>query len=89
MKAIVTVIGKDRTGIIAAVSAKLNDWNVNIEDISQTIMNENFVMVMVVNCEKSTIPFDALDGALQDAMKAFGVIVRVNHEDIFNCMQRV
>lgn len=89
MKAIVTVIGKDRTGIIAAVSAKLNEWNVNIEDISQTIMNENFVMVMVVNCEKATIPFDTIDGELSSAMKSYGVSVRVNHEDIFNCMQRV
>ncbi len=89
MKAVVSVIGKDRTGIIAAVSRALADWEINIEDISQTIMQDNFVMIMLVDAEKSTVPFDKIGEKLQDAVKSLGVTVMFQHEDLFNAMQRV
>lgn len=89
MKAVVSVIGKDRTGIIAAVSAKLAEWNINIEDISQTIMQSNFVMIMLVDASASSVAFDKIGGQLQAAVDKLGVTVHVQHEDLFNAMQRV
>lgn len=89
MKAVVSVIGKDKTGIIAAVSAKLAEWNINIEDISQTIMQDNFVMIMLVQTDSAALPIDKIGEALQDAVKHLGVSVRVQHEDLFNAMHRV
>lgn len=89
MKAVVSVIGKDRTGIIAAVSCALKERNINIEDISQTIMQDNFVMIMLVDAANSTTPFDKLCGELQSAVADLGVTVHVQHEDLFNAMQRV
>ncbi len=89
MKAVVSVIGKDRTGIIAAVSGKLNELDINIEDISQTIMQEYFVMIMLTDTAKSKISLDELEDALRDAVGALGVTVHVQHEDLFNAMQRV
>lgn len=87
MKAIVTVIGKDKTGIIAEVSSTLSKMNVNIEDISQTIMQDYFVMMMMtelrtVNLEKTRTELDALG-------KKIGVDIRIQHEDIFNTMHRI
>ncbi len=89
MKAVVSVIGTDKVGIIAAVSAKLAEWNINIEDISQTIMQNNFVMIMLVDAADSVVPFDKLGGELQAAVSNLGVSVHVQHEDLFNAMQRV
>ncbi len=89
MKAVVSVIGKDRTGIIAAVSGKLNELDINIEDISQTIMQEYFVMIMLVDAAKAKISLDGLEGALRTAVGGLGVTVHVQHEDLFNAMQRV
>ncbi|MCH5161922.1 MAG: ACT domain-containing protein [Clostridiales bacterium] len=89
MKAVVSVIGKDRTGIIAAVSARLSALDINIEDISQTIMQEYFVMIMLVDAAKSKVSLEALEGELRAAVGELGVTVHVQHEDLFNAMQRV
>ena len=89
MKAVVSVIGKDRTGITAAVAGALAERNINIEDISQTIMQNNFVMVLLVDTEKSTVHLDKLAGDLQKAVEHLGVTVHVQHEDLFNAMHRV
>lgn len=89
MKAVVSVIGKDRTGIIAAVSGALAERKINIEDISQTIMQNNFVMIMLVDAENSTVPFDRLGEDLQKSVEGLGVVVHVQHEDLFNAMHRV
>jgi len=87
MKAIVTVIGKDQTGIIAAVSGALADLKVNIEDISQTIMQEYFMMLMMVESKAAGIV--EIGGALSELGKRIGVDIRVQHEDIFNAMHRI
>lgn len=85
MKAIVSVIGKDKSGIIAKVSAALAEREVNIEDISQTIVQGNFTMIMV--CELGDkISVAALSDILNETGKAAGVTIRVQHEDIFNAM---
>ncbi len=89
MKAIVSVIGKDRTGIIAAVSVRLAELGINIEDISQTVMQDDFVMIMLVDAAQSTVPFDKIGESLQSAADKLGVTVHVQHEDLFNAMQRV
>lgn len=89
MKAVVSVIGKDRTGIIAAVAGALAERNINIQDISQTIMQNNFVMIMLVDASGSTVPFDKLGEQLQAVVSPLGVTVHVQHEDLFSHMQRV
>ncbi|HHV97405.1 MAG TPA: ACT domain-containing protein [Clostridiaceae bacterium] len=89
MKAVITVIGKDRVGIIAAISAILAESNVNILDISQTIMQEYFTMIMLVDISKSNISFNELAEKLESKGKELALSVRIQHEDIFNSMHRI
>ena len=89
MKAIVTVIGKDQVGIIAGVCTKLADYQVNVLDISQTVMNDYFTMMMVVDTEECTKPFDALAADLADYGQNRGLSVRIQREDIFNAMHKI
>ena len=89
MKAILTVIGKDKPGIIAEVSALLAEENVNIEDISQTVIQSNFTMIMVVDISKSKTPLDGLVQKFNTVGKEMGVEIYVKHEDIYNAMYTV
>ena len=89
MKAIVSVIGRDRTGIIAKVSGKLYEMNVNIEDISQTVMQSAyFTMIMMISLGDDKTVSEVND-ALQSVAQELGVEIRVQHEDIFNSMHRI
>ena len=85
MKAIVSVIGKDKSGIIAKVSAALADNGVNIEDISQTIVQGNFTMMMVCDLGNK-ISVAELADVLDRTGEETGVVIRVQHEDIFYAM---
>ena len=89
MKAIVTVIGKDKLGIIAKVSAVLADNLVNIEDISQTIMQGNFTMIMQCGLEKAKLKISELKEVLLKVGEQIGVSIHVQHEDIFNAMHKI
>ena len=89
MRAVITVVGKDRTGIIAAISQKLSDHKVNIQDISQNVMDEMFAMVMFVDITPCTVPFDALCAELDGVGTEMGMKVHCMHEDIFNAMHRI
>ena len=89
MKAIVTVIGKDRVGIIALVSQLLAERGVNVLDISQTVMQEYFTMMMVVDTAQCAVPFDALAADLADYGQNRGLSVRIQREDIFNAMHKI
>ena len=89
MKAVITVIGKDRVGIIAAVSTILADCNVNILDISQTIMCEIFTMIMLVDISNACISFPELAEKLENKGKELALSIRIQHEDIFNSMHRI
>lgn len=89
MKAILTVLGKDKAGIIAAVSTILAQNNVNIEDISQTVMQGYFTMIMLVNLENSAISFADLQELASKKGEEIGVRIMLQHEDIFNTMHRV
>ena len=89
MRAIITVIGKDSKGIIAGVSGYLAKEDINILDISQTIMQEYFTMVMLVDLEEAKTDFKAIAEALENLSKELSVNIRIQHEDIFNSMHRV
>ena len=89
MKAIVTVIGKDQVGIIASVSALLSEKNVNVLDISQTILQEYFTMIMLVDVSGATVPFARLKEILTEAGQERNLDIRIQREDIFNAMHRI
>ena len=89
MKSIVTVIGKDRPGIIAKVSTTLAEHSVNIEDISQTLMQDNFTMIMLCDLENATISLKELKDEMVKIGQEIGVSIHVQHEDIFNAMHKI
>ena len=89
MKAIITVIGRDKPGIIAEVSGLLADISVNIEDISQTIMSGNFTMIMSVDLGTSKVALAELSQLMRELSEKIGVAIRVQHEDIFNIMHKI
>lgn len=89
MKAIVTVIGKDRVGIIASVCALMASHNVNILDISQTIMQEYFTMIMLVDVSACEVSFSDLADQLERAGTEQNLSIRIQREDIFNAMHRI
>lgn len=89
MKAVVTVIGKDRVGIIADVCALLARMNVNILDISQTVMKEFFTMTMLVDTATSEVPFEAIKEALRDKGEEMELSIRIQREDIFSAMHKI
>lgn len=88
-RVIVTVLGQDRVGIIAGISAVLAEVNVNILDISQTILQEFFVMITVVDIARSTVDLAELQHRLDQKGKELGLKVTAQHEDIFQFMHRI
>lgn len=89
MKAIVSVIGKDKKGIIAKVSAKLYDMDINVEDISQTILQDHFTMIMMVSLDDTNERFSSIADVLKKTGEENGVEIRIQHEDIFNSMHKI
>ena len=89
MKAVVTVIGKDRTGIIARVSGYLADNDINILDISQTIMQDLFTMIMLVDTKESSINAEKLSKDLDAIGEELGTQIKVQHEGLFSAMHRI
>ncbi len=89
MKAIVTVVGKDKVGIIAGVCAQLASFNVNVLDISQTVMQGYFTMMMAVDVSAATLPLADLAQQLDEKGKEMGLSIRLQREDIFEAMHRV
>ena len=89
MKAVITVIGKDKMGIIAMTSTECLKYGANIEDISQTVLDEYFSMIMLVSIEGLNVDFATFADAMATAGKEAGVDIRVMHEDIFNSMHRI
>ncbi|MBR2030511.1 MAG: ACT domain-containing protein [Clostridia bacterium] len=89
MKAIISVIGEDRPGIIAKVSSKLFEMNVNIEDISQTIMQNYFTMIMMVDTSKSSADFATISQAMVQLGQEIGMDIKMQNQSIFDAMHRV
>ncbi len=89
MKAILTVIGKDKVGIIAAVCVKLASFNVNVLDISQTIMQNNFTIVMVVDVTQASLSFKEMQEELAALGKEMDLSIRIQREEIFDAMHTI
>ena len=89
MKAIVTVVGEDRVGIIASVCAQLASYNVNVLDISQTVMQGFFTMMMVVQVSDSALPLAELAKKMEENGKEMNLSIKLQRADIFKAMHRV
>lgn len=89
MKVVITVIGKDKTGIIANVSKTLWESGVNILDISQTIMQEYFAMIMMADISAMQISFDELKSKLEKVGESIEMDIRVQNEKIFKAMHQI
>ena len=89
MKAIVTVVGKDRVGIIANVCTALANYNVTVLDISQTVMQGYFTMMMATEVAQCNVPLAVLATEMEQIGKDMGLSIRVQREDIFEAMHRI
>lgn len=89
MKAMVTVVGTDRIGIIADVCTMLAGMNINILDISQTVMEQYFSMSMLVDTKKSGLSFGEIKETVRKKGEDFGLVIHIQHEDIFNAMHKI
>ena len=89
MNAIVSVVGNDRVGIIAGICNKLADRNVNVLDISQTILDGTFTMIMAVDVEKANVPFTRLQSDLKDLGAEMNLSIHIQREEIFDAMHTI
>lgn len=89
MKAFVSVIGKDKIGIIHKVTSVLSENDVNILDITQTLLHDYFTMIMFVDLEKMQIDFNELKNRLENEGNKIDVSINIQHEDIFNSMHKI
>mgnify|MGYP003225104252 CR=1 FL=1 len=89
MKAVVTVVGKDRVGIIANVCTALAGYQVNVLDINQTVLQEYFTMVMLVDTSACKDSIGEMSDILEQAGKEQELSIRIQREDIFNAMHRI
>ena len=88
-KVIITVVGRDAVGIIAKTSAYLAKNGINILDISQTVIQEYFNMMMIADCAKSRAPFEKVSAGLADLGRGMGLEIRCQKAEIFERMHRV
>ena len=89
MNAIITVVGSDKVGIIAEISALLASHKINIADITQTILSGNFVMMMMVSFDNADVSIDELRKIMNDTSDKMGVEINVMSEKVFGAMNRI
>lgn len=89
MKAVVTVIGKDTVGILAKVSGICATYNANVMEVTQTVMQDLFAMIMMIDISKISIDFLVMADKMKQAGTDMGLSIHVMHEDIFNSMHRI
>lgn len=89
MQAVIAVTGKDYVGIIADVSQECKRFKVNISDVSQTVLKDYFVMIMLVDLKDLEEPFADFADAMKELGKARGLVIHTMHEDIFNSMHKI
>ena len=89
MQAVISVVGRDRVGILKDIATKCADHNVNVIDVSQTVLRDMFTMIMLVDISKIDIKFGDFSAEMEDYGKGIGMEVRAMHEDIFNSMHRI
>jgi len=86
---IITVLGHDRVGIIAGIATILAEAGINILDISQTILQDNFTMIMLVDAAGCTVSFEELAARLSELGKSMELDIRIQREEIFNAMHKI
>lgn len=89
MKAVITVIGKDIVGILSKVSTECASVNVNIIEVTQSVLQDLFAMIMLVDITDSKIPFKELADRMKQLSQNENLNIQVMHEDIFNCMHKI
>lgn len=89
MRAVITVVGKDAVGILSKVSAVCAENNVNIIEVSQSILQDMFCMIMMTDVSQCKVPFDQLAKQMNQIGQDAGLAIHVMHEDIFNSMHRI
>ncbi|MFA6941300.1 MAG: ACT domain-containing protein [Clostridiaceae bacterium] len=89
MKAVITVIGEDKVGIIAKVTSVLAEDCINVLDISQTILDNYFTMIMITDISKMSVNFKELNIKLSELGAKIGVTIKIQHQDIFNAMHKI
>ncbi len=89
MRAVITVIGKDMVGILARVSTICAENGVNVIEVTQSVLQDLFAMIMIVDISKSTVPFSELSDKLTVIGNEMNLTVHTMHEDIFNSMHRI
>ncbi len=89
MRAVLTVIGKDTVGILAKVSAVCAEHEANIIEVTQSVLQDMFAMIMLVDIQKLNIPFAELSAEMTKLGEGLGLSIHVMHEDIFNSMHRI
>lgn len=89
MKAVITVIGKDNVGILAKVSSICSECNANVLEVTQSVMQEMFAMIMMVDISNINCDFSILSDKLTELGKNLGLSIHTQHEDIFNSMHRI
>ena len=89
MRAVITVIGKDNVGILHKVTGICTEYNVNVIEVTQSVLQDMFAMIMMVDFSKSDLPFTEFSDMLGKMGNEMGLSIHVMHEDIFNAMHRI
>lgn len=89
MRAVITVIGKDTVGILAKVSNICADYNVNIVDVTQSVLQDTFCMIMMADTTKCNVEFSVFSDKLSECGKDNDLVIHAMHEDLFNSMHRI
>lgn len=89
MKAVITVVGKDTVGILAKVSTVCAEYDANVIDVNQTVMQDLFAMVMLVETDRLSVDLGVMRKSLEELGEANNLKIHVMHEDIFNSMHRI
>lgn len=89
MKAVITVVGKDTVGILAKVSEICANCNVNIIDVTQSVLQDTFCMIMMADTSKCNIEFAVFSDKLAEFGKENNLVIHAMHEDLFNSMHRI
>ena len=89
MRAVITVIGRDVVGILAEVSGKCSELNVNIAEVTQSVLQDMFCMIMLVETADESANFAAFADSLKAEGEKLGLVIHAMHEDVFNSMHRI
>mgnify|MGYP000194879757 FL=1 len=89
MRAVITVIGKDMVGILARVSARCAEHHINVLEVTQSILQDMFAMIMMVDIRESDVPFTQFVGEMEEIGRQMNLSIHTMHEDIFNAMHTI